>query len=273
MKRDLPVFSIEGTDFLVDVYRLELRQKDNPANRILFENMRDVDDGYTINYSTTAKNLPPLSEQNWITVKLPDWVVLDPLGMAKKYGLTQEELKGKTDFDLMVDQQAFDKRVNQGMLPTVEIAGHIFYVDVRMDMLRPKDDFTSNGIAFSEIDTYHLEVSDEYLIPYNPKTHEFQDLNFETITEYPNDLLAIKFPCEWILDPIGWNRREGLNLHHDIKHKGIRSHFHAEVIPWEKTFLRDIIIENRQKHIRETYNNGIRPGPGIEQNGKKGRKR
>ncbi|SFO17695.1 hypothetical protein SAMN05421741_12415 [Paenimyroides ummariense] len=33
---------------------------------------------------------------------------------------------------------AFDMRVNQGILPTIEIAGHTFYVDIRMDKLRPK---------------------------------------------------------------------------------------------------------------------------------------
>ena len=51
------------------------------------------------------------------------------------------------------NQEAYDMRVNKGMLPTIDIAGHTFYVDIRMDMLRPKDDFLSKGIVFSDIGT------------------------------------------------------------------------------------------------------------------------
>ncbi|MGJ1359996.1 hypothetical protein ACR79K_25155 [Sphingobacterium siyangense] len=46
-----------------------------------------------------------------------------------------------------INQEAYDLRVNKGMLPTIDIAGHTFYVDIRMDMLRPKDDFLSKGIV------------------------------------------------------------------------------------------------------------------------------
>ena len=46
---------------------------------------------------------------------------------------------------------AFDMRVNKGILPTIEIHGHTFYVDIRINKLRPKDNFLSNGIVFSEL--------------------------------------------------------------------------------------------------------------------------
>lgn len=39
------------------------------------------------------------------------------------------------------NQEAYDMHVNKGMLPIIDIVGHTFYVDIRMDMLRPKDDF------------------------------------------------------------------------------------------------------------------------------------
>lgn len=47
MERELPTINIEGTDFVVDVNKLELREKADPINIIPFEDMRDVGDGYT----------------------------------------------------------------------------------------------------------------------------------------------------------------------------------------------------------------------------------
>lgn len=48
-----------------------------------------------------------------------------------------------------------DLRLNKGILPTLDIAGHTFYVDLQMDKLRPKDDFRSQGINFTEIKDYY----------------------------------------------------------------------------------------------------------------------
>ena len=39
-------------------------------------------------------------------IEIPEFVGLDPVGMAQKYGLTVDEVKTKTDFELMVDQYA-----------------------------------------------------------------------------------------------------------------------------------------------------------------------
>lgn len=81
--------------------------------------------------------------------------------------------------------EAFDMRVNKGILPTIEIAGHTFYVDIRMDKLRPKDDFLSDGISFSEIEDYLNEEKEIYIIPYDPQKKELGKIDYETITEIP----------------------------------------------------------------------------------------
>ncbi len=103
MKRELPVYTIEGTDFIVDVEKLQLYEKADPENRISVFDMKDVGDGYVFDYSLKAKNLPELfiDNQDITVVKIPELVKLDPAGMAKKYGLGVEEIKGRTDFDLM----------------------------------------------------------------------------------------------------------------------------------------------------------------------------
>lgn len=143
-----------------------------------------------------------------------------------------------------VNEEAYDLRVNKGLLPTIAIAGHIFFVDIRMDMLRPKDDFLSKGIVFSDIQNYYNEEQNFYLIPYNPRTREFQDTDWSKITEFPKDLIAIQFPGENVLDRIGWNRYHGYELGKGLSKKGFQIHFEAKQIPWEKTFLTKLIKSN-----------------------------
>lgn len=247
MKRELPTINIEGTDFVVDMNKVELREKDNSQNVISFFEMRDVGDGYVFEYSLKDKNLPGLFDNESTTVKLPDMVILDPIGMAQKYRVQPEAIKDKTDFDLMVDQKAFDMRVNKGMLPTVDIAGHTFYVDIRMDMLRPKDDFLSRGIVFDEIDHYFSEERNAYVVPYDPKKHEFRELDYDKIIEYPTDLIAVQFPFQRELDPIGWNRNGGWDIKDELKQIGLKPHFQAKIIPWQSTYLRKVIKRNLEK--------------------------
>ena len=262
MERELPSINIEGTDFLIDINKIELREKYNPNNTISIYEMRDVGDGYVFNYSLQDKNIPSIiSNGDEALVKIPELVALDPVGMAKKYKLTLDELENKTDFDLMIDQTAFNNRTQKGMLPTIDIKGYTFYVDLRMDMLRPKDDFLSKGIVFDEIDHYFSEEANAYIIPYNPKTHEFQELDYDSILELPKDLIAVQVPFQRDLDPIGWNRNAGWDIKEDLKRIGLKSHFEAKIIPWKETFIPHIITENlkllKEKSISEKLQNTL----------------
>ncbi|MEA1849936.1 hypothetical protein U9K52_13515 [Chryseobacterium sp. MHB01] len=142
------------------------------------------------------------------------------------------------------NQEVYDLRVNKGMLPTIDIVGHTFYVDIRMDMLRPKDDFLSKGIVFSDIQNYYDEKKRTYTIPYNPKTHEFQEPDYRNMKMLPKDLIAVSFPSERLLDRIGWNRQYGFELTHGLAKQGLKLEFEAKQIPWEKTFLIDLIKSN-----------------------------
>lgn len=244
MKDNPPLLTIEGTAFFIDVKNLSLREKGDVDNSISIFEMKDVGDGYVFDYCSKVKNIPVAFNHTTTEVKIPDLVVLDPIGMANKYSIPVSQVKGKTDFDLMVDQKAFDLRVHKGILPTVQIAGHTFYVDIRMDMLRPKDDFLSKGIVFSDIDHYFSEEKESYMIPYDPKKHEFKELDYDHITSIPKNLIAVEFPFQKILDPIGWNRDGGWDLKDDLKQIGLNMNFQATTIPWSETYITDIIRGN-----------------------------
>lgn len=252
MKRELPMTNIEGTDFIVDVANLQLREKANPENVIPVFDMRDVGDGYVFDYSPKEKNIPALfsNDTDIRIVKIPELVQLDPVGMAEKYGHVVHNVQGKTDFDLMVDQQAFGRRLI-GQLPTVDISGHTFFVDIRMDMLRPEDDFLSNGIVFSQIDHYYNDEKEAYIIPYNPTTHEFQELDYNNITSIPKDQIVISFPHESRLDPIGFNRKCGVDETDGLKVTNLKSHFEAKRVDWKDTSIEATIQENTKKQQKQ----------------------
>lgn len=244
MERALPVYTVEGTDFLVDVEKMELREKANPENTISLFDMRDMGDRYQFEYDRKGKNMPALvGHRDSTYVSIPQLVELDPDGMAQKYGYTTQQIQGKTDFDLMVDQEALKERMT-GRLPTMDILGHTFYVDLRMDMLRPKDDFLSEGIVFSKIDYLFDEEKQAYLIPYNPQTHAFRELDSSRLTEIPKDIVLISFPSERELDPISWNRKNGFDETFGLKETNIKSHFVAKLVEWKDVGIEEIIKEN-----------------------------
>lgn len=252
MKRELPVYNIEGTDFIVDVANLQFREKANPENVIPVFDMQDVGDGYVFDYSPKEKNIPVLfsDDTDVRTVKIPELVQLDPVGMAEKYGYAIRNVQDKTDFELMVDQQALGRRL-MGQLPTVDISGHTFFVDIRMDMLRPKDDFLSKGIVFRQIDHYYNDEQEAYIIPYNPKTHEFQELDYDKIIAIPNNLIVISFPHESVLDPVGFNRKDGWDETNGLKKTNLRSHFEAKQVDWKETGIKVTIQENIKKQQKQ----------------------
>jgi hypothetical protein len=95
MNRPLPIVNIAGTAFYVDVLHEELRQKDNPDNRISFNVFDQDGDGYTFLYDRKQKNVPENREQmedsfQWVT--LPALMELDPEGIAQKYHIPLEVL-------------------------------------------------------------------------------------------------------------------------------------------------------------------------------------
>ncbi|MGK6342517.1 hypothetical protein ACMGDK_09775 [Chryseobacterium sp. DT-3] len=232
---------IEGTAFIVDINTFEYRDKFDPDNKIQLKEMQDNEEG---GYSVIYKHKEIL---------LPEFVELDPEGMAKKYNVSIDEVKTHDDFYFMVDQKAFDIRM-QGQLPTLEIEGHTFTVDMRMNMLRSATDLVSKGIRFDEIDHYYSEEKDAYIIPYDPIKKEFRELDYESLFSIPKDLIAVEFPFQTKLDPIGWNRAGGWDLKEDLKWLGVKNHFEAKTIPWEQTYIVDIIKDNKEELQRKQDN-------------------
>ncbi len=144
-----------------------------------------------------------------------------------------------------------DLRLNKGILPTIDIAGHTFYVDLRMNKLRPKDDFISKGIDFTEIKDYYDRDRRAFVIPYNPTKREFQQDDVSKMTELPTDIIIVQFPNQYELDIVGWNRKHDNSLtDQDVK----QMHFEARTLPWIDTN----VIEHIKRNVAESKRNGRR---------------
>jgi hypothetical protein len=241
-QRILPTLSIEGTTFIVDVQKEELIQKDQPENSISFNEMLYSKKGYQFDYDKGLKNIPISFIKDPITVHVPNMTELDPSAMAEKYHLSEAEIIGKTDLDIIVDQEQLALR-ERGHLPVLEISGHPFYVDLAMDTLRPKDDFLANGIRFAEIDNYFMEEANVYRIPYHPATHAVEDLDIENIKAIPEGIVVVDIPLPSELDPVAFARINGFKQEQILREHPIQLQMKAREVSWEDTPIKEIIAK------------------------------
>ncbi len=248
--RVLPTFHIYGTEFIIDVNRLELREKANPENVISISDMTEVEGpGYEFLYCLSKKGLPSKNDGDCTPVKIPDFVELDPEGMAKKHNLPESSMEVRSDFDLMVDLKAYDKIARLGVLPTIDIAGHTFYIDLARDKLQPKDDIWSRGIIFSELSYYYSYKDQAYTFPYNQKTHSFQEVSLNE-KEIPEDLIVIQIPHKDRLNPVWTNQRYGRIKTFGLIKEGPQLHFESKVIPWHQTRFAETIKRNEMRKTK-----------------------
>ncbi len=126
MTRQLPVFRMEETDFIVDVRLGELREADAPWNRISLDEIREEPDGTVgILYDKRTKNVfrgqaDPENMPEYVRVIIfPSIIGLDPVGWARKYGLADDAFT-RGDFPAfrerhkMAFQQSSSKRRKKG---------------------------------------------------------------------------------------------------------------------------------------------------------------
>ncbi len=245
MERKLPEYSIEGTPFIVDVNKGELRKVTKPDNIISFSNMQYIGSHYTLDYDLFTKGLSFFTKDalNTKVVEVPQMVNLDPEGMAQKYNIPVAALQGKTDFDIIVDQDLLRERLN-GNLPVIKIADHDFIVDFPLKELRPKNDFNTS-IRLHEL---HYSIEEEkYKAFYHIPSHCIVDINPATIKEIPENLVQIEIPIERKLDPVGAAREYGFDYKDLLIKYPLESNLEAKVIPIEKTNLPYLVKANNER--------------------------
>ncbi|TWR26823.1 hypothetical protein FPZ42_07230 [Mucilaginibacter achroorhodeus] len=240
------IYRIEQTSFVVDVEKQVLRQTDEQLNEISFINqMSDRGDHYLLAWDPATKNAA-IDPAHGMTVVVPPLSRLDPEGMSQMYGVPLSELAGRTDFEIVVDPDALNKR-RQGILPEIDIAGERFIIDLKLQELRHAANFSP------VISLKSFELTDDgwhYEAFYEPVMKQVVDLDLK-LTEFPNGIVKIKIPNEIGLDPVATARAYGMDERALLRRYPIPKELKAEVIPLSETQVPRLIRQNREQLRRE----------------------
>lgn len=250
MKKDDVIFEINKERFSIDLKNNSLNHLEIPFIELSIYDMRYTQEGYKFNYDPSAISIlgqhDKFKKNKHIQIVMPHLSTLIPNEVAKHYGLQLNEVLNKSDYDIMLDKRGvFDRQM--GKLAIVEIEGHDFYVDFQMQCIRPHDNFNSRGISFDDLDDNFSEEMNRSVFPYNPKTKELEEIDYDNLTSVPTHLVAISIPHFHKLDPFSYARQTGFSLSEILKETPQKSRTIAKTISWEKFGLTDLIKQNKER--------------------------
>jgi hypothetical protein len=176
---------------------------------------------------------------------------LDLEGMAAKYGLPPELVMGKSDFEIVVDQQALDRRLN-GALPQIDLAGEMFTVD-----LRPKE-LRNSKYFFPVISLKSFELTNDgrhYEAYYHPIMKQVVELD-PKLLEFPESVIKLKIPNELGLDPVATARAYGMDERELLRRHPMQNDLKAEVIPLSETNIPALIQRNKEA-LRKAHRHNV----------------
>lgn len=258
-KRPIVYINVEGTVFEVDIQNQQLIERANPINAISFVNQMidhgtHYEMGYDRSLKTTLDRANDFSEsENWELIKVPKLIELDPEGMADKYGYTVADLKDKTDFEIIVDQDLYQERKN-GILPKIQIGENRYSIHLSSNALIASGhwapDIDLEELRFNP-DTrvyegfYHLEK--KQIVKIDPK-----------LTEFPEHVAAITIPSMYDLDPVFMARVNNLNERDTLRWSPIRKGLEATLTHLSETQIPALIQKNRDQLQSEHQQNAHR---------------
>ena len=259
--RQPPIFTIEDTTFLVDTDRQVLRQTNDPGNEISFINhMQDHGTHYRLLYDLDAHcAAEDLFDQTRVKViDIPQLTELDPEGMSEKYSVPVDQLAGKTDFEVIVDQQLLTARHN-GIMPQIRIMDDCFHVVLKAHELWPAGHWGPN------INLGNLTISDDgscYEGYYHPVLKSVVEIDAKLI-ELPDHIVRIKIPHELRLDPVFAAQIYGMDEREVLRRHPIQKELKAGVIPLSETHIPALIRQNREQLQQAHKENARRAKPRI----------
>ncbi len=130
-----------------------------------------------------------------------------------------------------------------GKLPEIDIAGTMFFVDIRLHELR------SDYQLMSRINLDHLEVGakgDTYLFAFDTQTKQLVKID-PAITEWPEKVVIVEIPDEVKLDPYALARDSGIDPVEFIKTHPIEKELKAKIIPLKETGFPALMEKNKKE--------------------------
>jgi len=248
MKRTLPEYDIKGTTFIVDVVKMELREKENLSNVLSFGAMYDYRTYYILDYDPVIKNSrpkdysPPSKDRQKGFLLVPQMCELDPVGVAEMYGLSIEQVKGKCDYELWLGVHGKRHRIEMNWYPMLDIDGVAHDVHLEIGRIHLQGDRWDLGISLLHVPEEQLR----YTFYYNVKALQ-QYFPKPNIKVLPKDVYQITIPGPARLDPVWLARKHRVSPETYLKRYPLVMYRKAELIPLEKTELAKMVKNNLEK--------------------------
>lgn len=150
-----------------------------------------------------------------------------------------------------------------GLLPQIDIAGEMFYIDLRLQELRHVKDFT----PIISLKTFDLSGDgSHYQAFYHILLKQVVNIDLK-LTEFPDGVVLVRMPSELGLDPIGAASKYGWDEMEVLKEYPIKESLKAEIIPLSETGVPQLIAKNRQalqeEHKEKKKEHKLRRRPGL----------
>jgi len=239
-ERNLPTIKLLDVVYQVDIENDCLKSIDNSANTIPFSCMDYRGDHYVLSWRESPDHVQ--WNQQKLFAKIPQKVELDPEGIAIKFNLSIDEVIGKSDFDIIVDQLLYDDRVNKCWLPEVDIAGHKYFFDIRLKELR----LTTDAMKAISLDgTFDELFSEQFCFYYDRRKKEIFEIDPD-ITSLPRGVVWIETPPIFKMDPVGVAKRIGDDIKNYLLSHPLERNLTAKVVPIAKTELVALVEANNK---------------------------
>ena len=251
--KKFPEIEICGTIFQFDIDRIVLIEKGDPNNYIFFNDMDDYGTHYEFLYNARHKNyshignleifdghlgIKEADNETVFLVSIPRISELDPAGMMSKYGCSLADLEKLTDFEIIVDQEVYKRRM-AGELVTIDIGGQIYEVDLHSCTLRSKDN-PENDIKLSWFYyDYFIDDEDMYYLYFNMENNQIVDVLRDRTVE---NLLVYKVPMISDLDPLAYIGYGPALYYYDLKMEHLIEPV-SQIISAETLFNKEFVLE------------------------------
>jgi hypothetical protein len=236
---EFPTIQLMDTIYEVDIHKDCLVEKGFKEDTIPFK-LFEYKGTY---YELDRQDAP--DHMNWTyagdTIVIPQKVELDPVGMALKYNVSLDEISMKSDYDLIVDQQMYNDRVNNDMMPVIDIAGQKFRIDLRFEKLKST---TDPSIKIELNNTLDCHGDLHYGFYFHRGTKQAVKID-HTITSLPPRVVWVEIPWDDKLDPVAVARREDLDIKNYLVTHPFEKELKAKVVPLSETGLAELVKRNK----------------------------
>ena len=238
------IIVIDHLPFVIDTVKCELRQWNDPGNRIAFDELKDEGKYFSMLYSKDSKNVADQMQEASLQ-STGSMNIIIPSVLLKEHELKDDiqnainENSRELNWGIFIGDEAIANRLS-GVLPHIDLAGTDHIIDWRSKELRASDApygrISLKGMAMSD-------TGEEYLCFFNTKSRTVYEPE-ENMTALPKDVVLLVIPGELKLDPVAVAREYGMKDTDLLFTHPIQQDLAANIKPLSETGLPAMIEKN-----------------------------